>query len=351
MAPSSGNSNYLKGAWYPVARSKAIKKNVLFKSKVAGIPIVLTRLGKPFALVDSCPHRGFPLSYGSIEENEIQCKYHGWKINAINGDCISIPCLTEAQKKLGIEAKIKSQSLACVERGGMAWVYIPCGKERSYTCLESLPASFDRDPDVYIEKIFKADIDQSTIGLIDPVHVPFVHTSSWWKKTNPQDFKIEQRDFEPSQRGFTLKQHVITNSGKPYKLLGEPVETEIRFELPSLRLEIIQGTRHAACSLTVLAPIDQQTTRVHQCLYWSSPWLLPLKPILKALGETFLDQDRVIVEQQQEGIAHNPVLTLVEGADTQAKWYLRIKREMERCQSEGIPFANPLTPASLEWMS
>jgi nitrite reductase/ring-hydroxylating ferredoxin subunit len=350
VAQSPCNSTYLKGAWYPVARAKAIKKNRLFKSKVAEIPIVLTRLDRPCALVDSCPHRGFPLSYGSIHGNDIQCKYHGWRISASNGECIRIPCLTEAQRQLGIETKIKSMRLPCLDRGGLTWVYVASSHEEPYACLESLPAPFDRDPNVYIEKIFKADIDQSTIGLIDPVHVPFVHTSRWWKKTNPDAFNIERRDFEPSARGFTLKRHVIPNSAKPYKLLGEPVQTEIRFELPSLRLEIIEGTRHAACSLTVLAPIDKQTTRVHQCLYWSSPWLLPAKPILKLLGEVFLDQDRVVVEQQQEGLEHHPSLTLIEGADTQAKWYLRIKREMERCQREGSSFTNPLGPASLEWM-
>ncbi len=315
MAQSPYHSTYLKGTWYPVTCSKKIKKNQLFKSKVADTSIVLTRLDRPCALVDSCPHRGFPLSYGSIHGNDIQCKYHGWRISASNGDCIHIPCLTEAQRQLGLETKIKSMRLPCVDRGGLTWVYVASSHEEPTACLESLPAPFDRDPNVYIERIFKAD-----------------------------------RDFMPSARGFTLKRHVIPNSAKPYKLLGEPVQTEIRFELPSLRLEIIEGTRHAACSLTVLAPIDNQTTRVHQCLYWSSPWLLPAKPILKLLGEVFLDQDRVVVEQQQEGLEHHPPLTLIEGADTQAKWYLRIKREMERCQREGSSFTNPLSPASLEWM-
>ena len=345
-----GKDNFLKGAWYPLARTKKIERNRLFKAKAANISIVYGCTDKPFALVDNCPHRGLPLSYGSIEANEIECKYHGWKFDANNGKCINIPCLTPSQKELGVETKIKAGALQCVNHGGLTWAYIPFGKESPQDSLPAIPQHFNRDPDVYIERIFKANIDQSTIGLMDPAHLPFVHTSWWWKKVRPENFRLKRKDFEPSERGFTLKKHVIVNPGKPYKILGEPVQTEIRFELPSLRLELIEGIKHSACSLTVLCPIDNQTTRVHQCIYWSSPVLWPLKPMIKTLGKIFLDQDRVIVEEQQEGLKQNPTLTLIDGADTQAKWYLRIKRELERCQQDGTTFENPLSESFIEWM-
>lgn len=343
-------TNFLKGAWYPIARSKAIKKNTLGKTKICNLPITFGRTEAPFALIDSCPHRGLPLSYGVFKNDEIQCKYHGWKFQSSSGNCTNIPCLTEAQRALGIEDKIKAQALPCADHGGLTWVYFAHAKEAPEKIINSIPELFNRDPDVYIERVFKADFDQSVIGLMDPAHLPFVHTSWWWKKVSPENFRLKQKSFEPNERGFTLKKHVIPNPGKPYKLLGEPVETQIRFELPGLRIETIQGTRHSACSLTTLAPIDNHTTKVHQCLYWSSAWLWPLKPILTKLGSTFLDQDRVIVEEQQQGLEHNPVLTLIDGADTQAKWYLRLKREMERCQREGLIFKNPIEPAFLEWM-
>lgn len=346
----TSQDNFLKGAWYPIGRTKKLKNNHLQKAKICNIPIAFGRTDEPFALVDSCPHRGLPLSYSPFKNNEIQCKYHGWKFSPSTGKCLNIPCLTEAQRKLGIEDKIKAISLPCIDHAGLTWIYFGHAKESPGKISDSIPAIFNRDPDVYIERIFQADFDQSVIGLMDPAHLPFVHTSWWWKKVKPENFRLKRKSFEPSERGFSLKKHVIPNPGKPYKLLGEPVETEIRFELPGLRIEIIQGTRHAACSLTALSPIDNQTTKVHQCLYWSSPWLLPLKPILTKLGGTFLDQDRVIVEEQQHGLRHNPALTLIDGADTQAKWYLRLKREMERCQKEGVAFKNPIEPAFLEWM-
>jgi hypothetical protein len=57
------------------------------------------------------------------------------------------------------------------------------------------------------------------------------------------------------------------------------------------------------------------------------------------------------VEQQQEGLRHNPPLTLIDGADTQAKWYLRLKKEFQRSLEAEEPFRNPLNPATVEWLS
>jgi hypothetical protein len=57
------------------------------------------------------------------------------------------------------------------------------------------------------------------------------------------------------------------------------------------------------------------------------------------------------VEQQQEGLRHNPPLTLIDGADTQAKWYLRLKKEFQRSLEADEPFRNPLNPATVEWLS
>lgn len=345
------NNSHLKGAWYPLAFSTTIKPDRLYKQTLADLPIVYGRLKKPFALIDNCPHRGLPLSYGSIQSGEIHCKYHGWSFDPIQGQCLGIPCLTETQRSSGIEHKIKATTLECVDHYGILWAYLPWERESPPQRLPfDAPDQFNRNPDIRLERIFKADVDQSVIGLMDPAHLPFVHTSWWWKKTKPGDFRLERKHFEPSSYGFTLTKHVIPDPGKPYKLLGEPVQTEIRFQLPAIRIELIEGSHDAACSLTALAPIDENTTRVMQCLYWSTPWLKPVKPIIKKLSGIFLDQDRVIVEAQQQGLAHNPSLTLIDGADSQAKWYLRIKSEMERCQRERIAFENPLKPAVLEWM-
>ncbi|MEE9290289.1 MAG: aromatic ring-hydroxylating dioxygenase subunit alpha, partial [Alphaproteobacteria bacterium] len=60
-------------------------------------------------------------------------------------------------------------------------------------------------------------------------------------------------------------------------------------------------------------------------------------------------QDREIVTKQQIGLTHNPPMRLIEDADTQAKWYLRLKWEFARSRTEGRPFENPVPETTLRW--
>ena len=65
----------------------------------------------------------------------------------------------------------------------------------------------------------------------------------------------------------------------------------------------------------------------------------------------FLEQDLDMVIKQQEGLAHGPTLTLVDDADTQAKWFFRLKRAWLRAAEEGAAFENPLKEKTLHWRS
>jgi prophage tail gpP-like protein len=68
-------------------------------------------------------------------------------------------------------------------------------------------------------------------------------------------------------------------------------------------------------------------------------------------GRFGAERDRAIMERQQQGLRYDPPLTLIDDADTQAKWYYRLKREYRRARAEGRPFQNPVEPRTLEWRS
>ena len=127
--------------------------------------------------------------------------------------------------------------------------------------------------------------------------------------------------------------------------------TDISYRLPGLRIEHIRGNRHTAVGLTAITPLSEQETEVHQYLYWTLSWLNSAAPLVRRLAWTFLGQDRKVVVQQQEGLAYNPPLMLVDDADTQAKWYHSLKREWIRARQEGRPFNNPIQPTTLRWRS
>ena len=88
------------------------------------VPLVIGRTseGKAFAMRDSCPHRGIPLSYGHFDGKNLQCSYHGWEFEACSGRCVEIPSLT-SHDKLKVE-RISAGHFPCEERDGYVWVYV-----------------------------------------------------------------------------------------------------------------------------------------------------------------------------------------------------------------------------------
>src|SRR5271155_5079784 len=78
-APES-DAGFLWDFWYPAVRSTAVTGNRLATAMLLEVPLVLGRTseGKAFAMRDSCPHRGIPLSYGRFDGKTLECSYHGW---------------------------------------------------------------------------------------------------------------------------------------------------------------------------------------------------------------------------------------------------------------------------------
>jgi phenylpropionate dioxygenase-like ring-hydroxylating dioxygenase large terminal subunit len=176
-----------------------------------------------------------------------------------------------------------------------------------------------------------------------------VHRAWWWRSR--RSIHEKAKAFAPSPFGFTMTRHAPSSNSRAYRLLGGAPETEITFRLPSVRIEAIRAGRYAVANLTALTPIDDETTEVNHCIYWNAPWLSLLKPALKPYVRAFLRQDRDIMERQQQGLRFDPILSLIDDADTQARWYYRLKQEYRRARAEGREFANPVTPRTLRWRS
>jgi hypothetical protein len=85
--------------WYPVARSRNLKRGKTLAVHFAGDPIVLVRPkdGSCFALEDRCAHRQVPLNAGVVCPKGLRCGYHGWTYDA-TGRCVDIPYLSTAKQ-------------------------------------------------------------------------------------------------------------------------------------------------------------------------------------------------------------------------------------------------------------
>src|SRR3979411_119808 len=132
------DAGFLWDFWYPAVRSAEIRGQKLFTAMLLEVPLVLGRTseGRAFAMRDSCPHRGIPLSYGRLEGEVVECCYHGWRFDACSGRCVEIPSLT-SQDKLRVE-RIFAGHYPCEELDGYVWVYMSAPGSR---LEETVPAA------------------------------------------------------------------------------------------------------------------------------------------------------------------------------------------------------------------
>lgn len=56
------------------------------RSEKGEIAVFRTEDDRVFALHNSCPHKGGPLSQGIVYGDKVACPLHSWKINLVDGN-------------------------------------------------------------------------------------------------------------------------------------------------------------------------------------------------------------------------------------------------------------------------
>ena len=216
---ASSDDGLLRGFWYPALRADRVHGRRLKTAMLLGVPLVLGRdaAGRAFAVRDSCPHRGMPLSRGWFDGRHLECSYHGWKFEPVSGHCREIPSLVP-DDKLDV-SKIYATAFPCRQQDGYFWAYMP---ERGASTeprepVPRLPTFSDRYTSTHLSAELPCHVDHGIIGLMDPAHGPFVHQAWWWRTRHSIHEKRKQ--FEPIPMGFRMSAHIPSTNSAPYKLL------------------------------------------------------------------------------------------------------------------------------------
>jgi nitrite reductase/ring-hydroxylating ferredoxin subunit len=57
-----------------------------------GAELALFNLGGEFyATSNLCPHKGAPLTEGTLCGHTIECDWHGWQFDVRSGECLTVP--------------------------------------------------------------------------------------------------------------------------------------------------------------------------------------------------------------------------------------------------------------------
>jgi phenylpropionate dioxygenase-like ring-hydroxylating dioxygenase large terminal subunit len=357
--PKTGitETGFLTDSWYLALPSSELKAGAQRRMIILGEPVVVGRTpnGDAFALRDVCPHRLVPLSAGrQIETNgewALQCPYHGWRFGT-DGVCRLMPSLTPDSPY--DVSKVKVRRFPVHEAHGAVYLY--CSHDpRTDGPPAVAPPDFGALPDTpkfVIHDVFNAHMDDAVVGLMDPAHVPFVHNQWWWRPPST-GLRQKEKSFVPKPRGWAIDRHQPSSNSKLYRwIFGGDVQTEIHFQLPGYRWEIVSNDSARLLTLTCLTPEAPKRTRITQFTWWTGAPLLNLAiPFAKNGGATFLAQDGRMVDLQNQGMAHQKAMLWIDDIDVQAKWYQMLKREWTASRSEGRDFVNPIEPRVLKWMS
>ena len=167
---------FAKNAWYVACTPDEIEAKPLGRT-VCNEKIVFYRGpdGAVAALEDFCPHRGAPLSLGSVVGGRLVCGYHGLEMGC-DGKTIAMP----GQRVRGFPAV---RSFPVVERDGFVWVWT--GEAALADPAGIHPLAWATSPDwAYGGGLYHVACDYRLMidNLMDLTHETYVHASSIGQK-------------------------------------------------------------------------------------------------------------------------------------------------------------------------
>lgn len=356
LAPEivASRSAPLLGFWYPAVPSESLSQGTMKGLQMAGLPIVLCRdrQGKLAAMRDICPHRGMPLSFGRFDGERVECPYHGWQFD-MKGRCCRIPALPEGAS-LQTE-KVGIASYPVEEADGMIWIYLPDERGTAIPLppVPRMPLPTEPKQTFHISLTYTCTPDDGVIGLIDPVHGPYVH--SWWRSHKRMQEKTKV--YEPIPNGFRMTPHRPAKNSGPFhwleRIYGGPLTTTIDFLLPNQRVELMQCGRAWLANRLMATPISEMECRIDFSAYWRGLHWIPLSNwLFRTLAKQFLSQDERAMKRLAVGLRHKPPSMFVGDADMPARWYYKLKAAYLHSIQTGQPMEHPLKgPVTLRWRS
>jgi phenylpropionate dioxygenase-like ring-hydroxylating dioxygenase large terminal subunit len=292
----------LKNFWYALCLSTEVKEKPI-RVTALGNELVIYRQssnGVPVVMSDLCIHRGGALSDGWVKNDCVVCPYHGWEFKN-DGACVKIPSYKE---EIQIPRKARVDSYPTQEKYGFIWAF-----------LGDLPAS-ERPPMPVFPEFedpkykplwgdYKWDVHytRAVENGMDIAHAPFVHSTSFGNKDEPE---VESYEVEKYEWGGDATVHL--NPPPPRGiwrfLRGKdrpPVKTTGGYRMPNITRLQVRLPFGDFVLYTCHLPIDDGHTRsiwLQLRSFFKHPWFDG--DSFRRVIQIFNEDLRTVLEQRPE---------------------------------------------------
>lgn len=198
----------VQNAWYMAAWADEVSTAPLAR-RICNIPIVLFRTleGKACALIDSCSHRGAPLSLGTVVKNGIRCNYHG-VVFGCSGNCVEIP----NQPSIPQAARVASFPLE--EKDQILWIWIGQAEKADRALLVDYPFHDSTDwPSKHTMAPVASNYLLIADNLLDATHLAYVHGDTVGG-SDPQVHMNAESSLKPAAAGHRFER-LMRNAPPP----------------------------------------------------------------------------------------------------------------------------------------
>jgi vanillate O-demethylase monooxygenase subunit len=197
-----------KNAWYVAAWADEVTTKPIAR-RICDLPVVLFRTldGTPCALIDSCSHRGAPLSLGTVVEGGIRCNYHG-VVFECSGRCIEVP------NQATIPEKAKVQSFPLVEKNQILWIWTGEPDLADETLI--VDYAFHGDPKWPSKQTMTPVASNFLLiadNLLDATHLAYVHGATVGG-SNPNVHMKAESSLKPTENGLRFER-LMRNAPPP----------------------------------------------------------------------------------------------------------------------------------------
>jgi phenylpropionate dioxygenase-like ring-hydroxylating dioxygenase large terminal subunit len=288
-----------KDYWYIACESKDLDNKKPIARKILDEWIVLFRdeKGDPSCFQDRCIHRNSQLSKGWVKDGKLQCSYHGWIFNG-EGKLTNIPSEGVHQKKVGNRCAV---SYDAVEQEGFIFIRLNNNQTNQTEPFKSPKYKEKGFETVRLFNKFNNSVINCAENYIDVPHTVFVHDKIFRDALDEEiNCKVVRKEgmVEIEYLGETDNLGWFSWFLNPKKVPIVHIDSYHGPNITSVKY-IIGAKEFWITSQSI--PISEHETWVWTDLTYNfgHPIINKLsKPIVKFQGQSVIDQDIVVLDNQ-----------------------------------------------------